>query len=354
VLCDFTNDSERLQKILAEYGAMPAVKGDDVEPLPSGLPSAEMNAASDASNQHLEAFVNATRAGVTIKALREIADHVAGIPGRKSLIWLTASMPFNGETVARVVSRANLAVYPVDARGLATSYNSHFVGRGSGIPQGADLTSGQIEMREVADETGGRAYLNNNDLSGAIRKAIDDAAVTYTLGFYVDAKSLDGKFHEIKVRVKNPGMEVHYPRGYYALAEKTAENNVDRIVLSPLEAEEVHLLARVERVAAPASLSVSGSIDLKNIEMRTVGTMLAGSVELYLVQQDPAGEVLDKSREKMVLRLTQEEYASYLKTGLFFRKVIPAKHNVATLRVVAGDPRTAKMGSLIIPVAQVH
>ena len=286
-----------------------------------------------------------------------------GIPGRKNLIWLTAGMPFSGSIAARLVSRANIAIYPVDARGLPTSFNAPVSYRdpfvAGGIPRGANFAAGQLDMREAAEQTGGQAFLNNNDLSGAIREAIDDSAVTYTLGFYVDTKSLDGKFHDIKVRVKDPGMEVRYPRGYYALAqaplaERLGGKNVDRIVLSPLESAEVHLVARVERIEQPLSFSISGSIDVKDIDLRPEGEVLTGSVEVYLIQQDSGGEVLDKEREKLALRLTRQEYAAYLRSGVFFRKVMPARTNVATLRVVAGDPRTAKMGSLIIPVSQVR
>lgn len=353
VLCDFTNDSGELQKIVAGYRAKPAVSGDDADATQSYAHtpgSSERNAAG---------LINVTRAGSTIEALRAIADHVAGIPGRKNLVWLTAAMPFSAETVARIVSRANIAIYPVDARGLATEYSPPFAHpeafTGKMIRPVVNLASDQGTMTEVAQKTGGQAYLNNNDLSGAIRKAIDDTAVTYTLGFYVDQKSLDGKFHEIKIRVKDPAMEVRYPRGYYAYDRAPPNlNNVDRIVLSPLESAEVHLLARIERTNPPPSLNVSGAIDLNNIELRPQGNLLTGSVELYLVQQDAGGQVLDKNREKLILRLTREEYAAYLKSGLFFRKVVPAKQNAATLRVVAGDPRTAKMGSLIIPISQVR
>ena len=51
-------------------------------------------------------------------ALSAIAAHVADIPGRKNLLWLTANLPFSGQEIARILSRANIAAYPLDARGL--------------------------------------------------------------------------------------------------------------------------------------------------------------------------------------------------------------------------------------------
>lgn len=216
-----------------------------------------------------------------------------------------------------------------------------------------------MPMLEVAEQTGGRAFLNNNDLSGAVRNAIDDAAVTYTLGFYADADALDGNFHELKVRVRDRSLNVRYPRGYYAgdnasVAGFSGGNSVDKMVSSPLESSEVHLLARVQRVHPPSSFSVSATVDLKNIDLTPEGDVLTGEVELYLIQQDSGGRVLDKFRDKMTLRLTRSQYAAYLKSGLFFRKIVAEKANVATLRVVAGDPRTRRMGSLIIPASAIR
>jgi hypothetical protein len=71
-------------------------------------------------------------------------------------------------------------------------------------------------MEEIARDTGGRAYLNTNDLEGAIRQAIQDGAVAYSLGFYIDENSLDEKFHELRVRVKQRNYDLRYPRGYFA------------------------------------------------------------------------------------------------------------------------------------------
>ena len=49
---------------------------------------------------------------------------------------------------------------------------------------------------------------------------VEESAVTYTLGFYVDAKSLDGKLHELKVQVTRPGLNIRYPKGYFAFKDE--------------------------------------------------------------------------------------------------------------------------------------
>jgi hypothetical protein len=72
-------------------------------------------------------------------------------------------------------------------------------------------------MKTLAERTGGKAFYGSNDLSEAIRRAIDDFRVTYTLGFYPTGAKWDGAFHRIKVKVKIPGAEVRARAGYFAL-----------------------------------------------------------------------------------------------------------------------------------------
>jgi len=72
---------------------------------------------NDAGSQKIAVLANGNRFQVTMNALLAIVNHAAAIPGSKNLVWLTASLPFNGRSVARLLSRANIAIYPVDARG---------------------------------------------------------------------------------------------------------------------------------------------------------------------------------------------------------------------------------------------
>ncbi len=72
------------------------------------------------------------------------------------------------------MNNANLAIYPVDARGLIASASANTALR---------AFRDQSTMLELAARTGGRAFTNTNDIAGAVRTAVDDSAITYTLGF---------------------------------------------------------------------------------------------------------------------------------------------------------------------------
>ncbi len=364
VLSDFTNDREQLLRILDGYRATSITDREKVDPRPvhTGAPCC-FDAAVNQDRQMLAGMANATRAQITMSALMSIAAHVAGIPGRKNLIWMTADLPFPAATIARVAERANIAIYPVDARGLLTRRtlvpsDPSAVGIFGGAKPGAPDSQprGQDVMQEVAEETGGRAFINMNDLGQAIRSAMDDAAVTYTLGFYPESDTLDGKFHPLKIHLKNGHGELRYPKGYFAFNDGAAPKMEARMVdavKSPLEAAGIHVLARLERVK-PGSLSISGSIDLRQIELVPNGDRQKGAVEVMIVEQDASGLVIGRRSRTLHLDLSKEEYAADLKTGVFFREVVAAKDGLATLRILVADAGNANTGSLIVPVAEIR
>jgi VWFA-related protein len=362
VLSDFTNDREQLLRILNGYRAASVTDREKVDPRPVHTGAPGFDGPIDRDRQELANTINANRAQITMSALMSIAAHVAAIPGRKNLVWLTADLPFPAAAIARVVERANIAIYPVDARGLLTRRSiSQIPDQTEGIFGGAKPGArdaqprGQDVMQEIAEDTGGRAFINTNDLAQAIRSAVEDAAVTYTLGFYAEPEALDGKFHPLKVHLNQGHMDVRYPKGYYAIQDAPAPETKARLVeavKSPLEAASIHLVARVERVK-PDSISISGSVDLHQIELLRSGDVQKGSVEIMIVQQNAAGLVIARENKTVHLNLNKENYAQLLKTGVMFREVVAAKDGLATLRILAADPGNAGTGSLIVPVSAI-
>jgi VWFA-related protein len=175
VLSDFTSDRQELKTILNNFNATSITSREMAEPdpvhiCPPGEPC-EINGATNRDRQALADITNATRAQTTMAALSAIAAHVAAVPGRKGLVWLTANLPVSGEGVGRMLSRSNISIYPVDARGLLPLMAPRMtVGDGvtmlrttnGGAVLGSGSTSSQEPpgvgaMQTLADETGGRA-----------------------------------------------------------------------------------------------------------------------------------------------------------------------------------------------------
>ncbi|HSC27270.1 MAG TPA: VWA domain-containing protein, partial [Vicinamibacterales bacterium] len=95
-------------------------------------------------------------------------------------------------------NRSNASFYPIDPRGLSVS------------PAGVDT------LRELADNTDGLAILNTNDLDTGLQRIVDDLTSYYLLGYSSTNPKLDGRYRSLRVRVKQPGINVRARRGYRA------------------------------------------------------------------------------------------------------------------------------------------
>jgi len=192
------------------------------------------------------------RAKETLGAMAQIGQFLSGIPGRKNLIWVSESFPlsvapdpesgnnpFGGireyseqvKMVANALTDAQVAVYPMDVRGLQAQ-QSLSASENINLPQtrmngravanrlhveGVDLQQSQNTMDALAQDTGGKACKNSNDLAGCVTIALKDSASYYEMSFYPQNVNWDGRFHKIVVKTSRPGVKLSYRRGYYAL-----------------------------------------------------------------------------------------------------------------------------------------
>jgi VWFA-related protein len=371
VLSDFTSDRDRLLAILKNYATTSKTSRETVEPGAYHTPvPGEFNPLLNAQVLQLAAITNERRAATTMSALQSIASHVANIPGRKNLVWLTANLPFSGFALARILGPAQIAAYPVDGRALLTRKTPESQWEiddqlggvlGIGMPAQSSSPIGIDTMQQLADETGGRAFFNTNDLTGAIRDAVEDSAVTYTLGFYIDSDSLDEKFHDLKVRVHRSGLNLRYPKGYFALKDTPAtqsdrHNNFLIAIKSPLDSSAIPLEVKVDRVNQPTpnSIALSGSIGIHDLQLVPNGEIRTGALDITVIEQDETGKVLRESTDRINLRFTEKQYPAMLKSGITFRKSVQPQAGMSTLRILVQDPSTAAIGSLLIPLSHVN
>lgn len=373
VLCDFTCTRDQLVAVVSKYDATGMAQRETTEPGDVDPPNTppEFDADIDATAQTMTAMNNERRAETTMAALTAIAAHLADIPGRKNLLWLTSNLPFSGEAIAGILSRANIVAYPIDARGLlprspqgnlegVMDADAYAEGKLGAPPAMSSEPIGIKAMQDMAADTGGLAFVNTNDLTGAIREVVEESVVTYTLGFYVQPAELDGKFHKLTLQVNRPGLSIRYPKGYFASKNGAApqnerHNNFIAAIRSPLDSAAIPLLVRAVRVDQPAdALQIAGSIGLKNLQLAERDGRHAGTVDLYFVEQNAAGDVLQQTASHLHLQLTDQEYSSYLQSGIVFHQQLQPKSGATVVRVLVQDPATSEVGSVIIPLARIN
>ncbi len=136
----------------------------------------------------------------------------------RAAFFADSDLQNNLRDVFAAANRHNVAIYAIDPRGLAVNE----FGIDENIVNSTDrnyLSSTMNTLRQLSEESDGRAIVNRNDLLAGMRQIIKDSSAYYLLGYTSTVRASDGKFHEIKVRVKRPGIQVRSRKGYWALKE---------------------------------------------------------------------------------------------------------------------------------------
>jgi VWFA-related protein len=225
-----TVDTEALQFAPTDVGVT-AQSSLDVNPY-TGRPDVE-NMLEFAGERAYAQMKEGIAAQATLAAFQQIAEGVSGIPGRKSLVWITGSFPFSIDPATasvntglafeayqhtmRLLEQQMISVYPVDARGLLlTQPDASMRLSGSQIARAstltADLSNRLLDtletMRAFADMTGGRAYVNTNDTRSAVRDAVRDGSAYYILTYAADKSNVRPGWRQIK---SNPAITISAP-----------------------------------------------------------------------------------------------------------------------------------------------
>jgi VWFA-related protein len=413
ILHDFTEDASSLVRALQGDADIYDFRLGAEETPRANTGSSNFDVAVNAAIARAAEFDMNNRAAQTALAIKTIADHLKGLTGRKNLIWVTAAFPISiltaqgptpqspqtagksgsgaagghgqGESAttpimrphmytdeiefaARSLNNADVAVYPVDARGLIGNPNvANKPGpRAPNGPAPPDTTSpfpnraNFDTMNTIAERTGGRAFYNSNDIQGALRKAIDDSRVTYVLGYYPTNNNWDGKFREIKIRTDKPGVHLRFRLGYYALPDMPSTEKEKELLMtdakwSPLEATDLGIEATVDPVDASGSREIqvqlriaSNQLHFENIENRW-----HDSLDVVWVEIGASGKSLGEFKRTVGLDVPQESYDVLVTKGINFSQTIRPGPNAVELRLVVRDGGSDAIGSVNIPLMQI-
>jgi hypothetical protein len=378
----------------------------------------------------IESFQLQLRARYTLDAMNEIARYLAVIPGRKNLIWFSGSFPLDimpnsdladpfsvmasaedefRDTVG-MLARAQVAVYPVDARGLTTSpVFDASTSRNYGGAKGnqrmvqdqtkffTDTAAEHATMRQMAADTGGRAFVNTNDLTHAVATAIDEGSNFYTLSYTPTNPQRDGKFRKINVQLSPGGYTLAYRQGYYADDPdriRTSPNAVDHAVSAanaPTPRDTLRA-AMTRGVPPPTEIlikvgvvpinpttkpedtpadgntlapkthgpyrrySVNYQIDPNNLSFtRTSDGKFHTSFELMIFVFDSSGAILNSTGSKVEINATLDEIKTMLSKGIFRHEEISAPlKGQYFLRIAVHDLLRDRFGAVEVATSQVN
>lgn len=362
------------------------------------------------------------RIGTTAGALELIASHVATISGRKSLIWVSGGFPIQigmaklgnpqiqmqpatgsggggdprtaagrgraqpvgggdptnqltspdretGQQTASIrkateaLNRVNMAIYPVDARGVILDAGMSPSGRTAQVQP--SLSSGGFYARQdthdssnlLADRTGGKAFYGNNDIRDAVRRAFDDGRYACMIGFYPNHGQWDGKFRELKVKLNRSGAHLRYRQGYYASprgsdSEEAVKFELQQAAVSPLETTSLGIVVN-GTITAPASartLRLQVGLDPKQFLLKESSGRQQGALDMMFVQRDSAGNVLAADKQHFDINFPQKQYEYLTHSGMILQRNLTVLPQSEEIRVVVRDLGSGSAGSVSIPV----
>jgi VWFA-related protein len=395
---DFTSDPEVLRKAIA------GIKRQGSKLLDNAAGTTRMDEMrvtrarlEEFHEQHTAASAD-FRVRFTLDALNSLGRYLAGYPGRKNLVWVSETFPFsivldditsqNNRDFSRdvaatgsLLSNAQVAIYPVDAKALGG--NSDFgvgndpnpIGNHATISTTLDGEAGKIMNREaeermasrstmndLAEKTGGKAFYNTNNLEGAVRRSLEDGSTYYTLGYYPENKTWDGKFRRITIKVARPGVKLHYRLGYYAV-EPQSYVKLD-------QAEKTNELAKAMSLDFPASTALlfqamvvppstaNGNNVLVNYAVDPHGLtfdlgndgLQHASVDCAVIVYSANGEAVKSLSNTMIAALKPEEYQRVQQKSFPCRQTFDLAPGEYLFRLGVRDGHTGTLGTLNAPV----
>ena len=238
---DFTTDRDKLKRVLDSFNTG-ANAGFELGSTGTTVGTPDTAGSFTVDDTEYNIFNTDRR----LQALRAVADQVANVPQKKSLIYFSSGMQRTGienqselcaATNAAVV--ANLSIYTLDIRGLQALPPGG--GAQNASLRGTSAYSGQAQLNALnmnfqtqetlvtlAADTGGKAFLDSNDFGKVFKSVQDDTSMYYLLGYHSTNTARDGKYRRITVKVNRPGVKLDFRRGYYAQADFRHSNKEDR------------------------------------------------------------------------------------------------------------------------------
>ncbi|MGZ4786901.1 MAG: VWA domain-containing protein [Terriglobales bacterium] len=351
---DFTSDREALRKAIA---ALNPASGQGFESRSTG----ETEGTADNSNSFTadDTEYNIFNTDRRLEAIQSIADSLASIQQKKSLIYFSGGMSKTGvenqaalrNAINRAV-RANVALYTMDLRGLEAivpggEAQSASI-RGTSAYSGASVRSAmdsnfdsQETLSTLAADTGGKAFLDSNDFSQVFKQVQKDTSAYYMLAYHSTNPQRDGRYRKITVKAKVPNVKLEYRTGYYAPRDWRHSRDEDREqqLMDELASDipstdlDVYLSAAYFRLSdnrfyVPVSLVVRGS----QIPFVTSGDKDKATLDVIGLVQDeykrPAGNVRDtvklavEGSKEVRRKNVQYETGFYLPPGKYHLKFV--------------------------------
>ena len=363
---DFTADRERLLGIIQ---TMIIGDGDGIDPTTADASSSDTGAAFGQDDSEFNIFTTDRQ----LSALQTAAKMLGNLNEKKALLYFASGLTLNGvdnqaqlHATVNAAIRAGVSFWPIDARGLVASAPLGDATRGSpggiGMYNGAsamaasaNFSKSQDTLWTMAADTGGKALLDNNDLSAGVVKAQKSVSSYYILGYYPTNEALNGKFRRIKITLANSlNASVDYSQGYYAgkvFAKFTAadkERQLEDALMLGDPITELTIAMEVDyfqlnraEYFVPIVVKIPGS----ELALARKGGAERTLLDFITEVKDDFGTTIQNVRDKADIKLSDTTAAELAKRRIQYDTgftLLPGKYAV---KFLARDAETGRIGT---------
>jgi hypothetical protein len=345
--------------------------------------------------QQMFSFMIGMRVQKTMDALRGIARYLDGYPGRKNIIWMSTAFPlilapreggdnglsdlrmFQGDMqeVGLALMEGKIAIYPVDAGGVRTQSMFEAEARvrqpkngqrmGQAIQREDELRQGaQQVMRDLADQTGGRVCIGDNDFADCVKKAVDDASSYYELAYYPESGDWHGEYHRISIKTTHPRVHLWYREGYNAQPLGNVQSTAVAVPQEadpamrkaacedPLPSTAILLMAKTIAPDQPGAANYFLAIDPRMVTFTAPqGGIRELGISVAACTFDKTGQPLQYLQKNSLTKLNDQEFAA-ASHGVTQTFQFAPKPGVARVRLMVHDSVSGRIGSVDIPYTE--
>jgi VWFA-related protein len=315
--------------------------------------------------------------GYAFRRLREVVDRMSALPGQRSIVLISPGFiyPNREQEFSEIVDRAirqNVFIDTLDARGLytpdlddilQTTNDPNPVTAGYRTRLHLDGQSSQVEvLMDLASETGGISFHDNNDLLAGLRELASPPDAYYLLAFVPQNLKYDGHFHSIRVELAEKNRYTILARkGFYAPKHgETPEQLAARAIQDALFSQEeqhglpVALQTQFYKTdATDAKLAVLAHVDLKHVRFDKANGRNDNDLTIVAALFDRNGNFVTGTQKVIEMKLRDETLAKLSQTGVTVRTNFDVKPGDYVVRLVVRDANAAQLaaesGSVEIP-----
>ncbi|HKV46740.1 MAG TPA: VWA domain-containing protein [Candidatus Acidoferrales bacterium] len=312
-----------------------------------------------------------------LAALETAVKMLGAINEQKALVYFASGLRLNGiDNQAQLVAtenaalRSNVMLYPVDARGLVALAPEGDASQGSnggiGMFTGSTMHAvadrfqqSQDTLYAIAKDTGGKAFLDSNDLALGIRQAANSITSYYEIGYYPTRTVKDGRFRRVKVSLR-AGIdgELAYRQGYYADKEFAKFNATDKerqledALMLDNPVTDINLAMEVNYFqlnSAEYFVSVDVKIPGRELALAKKGGAQETLMDTIGEVKDDFGNTIQNLRDKLNIKMDQETAAQLATHPIEYHTgftLLPGKYSI---KYLVRDNETGRIGTYQLP-----